>query len=149
MRFEIVPAQKAGYPVRGLCSVITVSTPGFYAWYKRAKNQRALSDDTFSSAIKTIFATSREAYGSPHIYAECKAFGRTISESVIARIMQENGLTGLPRCLWRCITTKAGPSNTVRGNALNQDFSGSSINEKWGADVNFIPTDEGRLYLAQ
>lgn len=62
--------------------------------------------------------------------------------------MRENGLTALPRRVWRCVTTKADPNNAVKSNTLNRDFSASSVNEKWVTDVTFVPTDEGWLYLA-
>ena len=148
MRFAFISVQKAQYSVIDLCNAMEVSTSGFYAWCKRGKSLRAMQDDAWLVRIKSIFAISKETYGSPRIHAELKALDRTISEKRVARIMRENSLVALPGRAWRCVTTEADPANAVMSNTLNRDFTATSANEKWVTDVTFVPTDEGWLYLA-
>ena len=148
MRFAFVLAQKAEYSVSELCSATEVSTSGFYAWCKRGKSRRAQQDDAWLMCIKSIFAASRETYGSPRIHAELKALGHAISEKRVARIMRDGALVALPGRVWRCVTTETDPANAVANNGLNRDSAASSVNEKWVTDVTFVPTDEGWLYLA-
>ena len=87
-------------------------------------------------------------YGSPRIHDVLRDLGRKVGENRVARIMRENGVAVLPRRGWRCVTTKADPRNSVAPNELDRDFTASTVNEKWGTDVTFVPTDEGWLYLA-
>ena len=141
-------AQKAYFTVTDLCNALEVSTSGYYAWCKRKPSQRELDDAQLLKVIKELFKTHRETYGSPRIHDALKELGHRVGENRVARIMRENGLSALPKRVWRCVTTRADPTHPVAENELNRDFTATDVNEKWVTDVTFVDTDEGWLYLA-
>lgn len=148
MKFQFVSDEKACFSVNALCSVLQVSTSGYYAWCKRKTCQTKHNDAALLKIIKLIFSTSRETYGSPRVHATLLAQGHQVGKNRVARLMRENALVVRPKRGYRCSTTQADPNNAVARNKLDRDFTASNANEKWVTDVTFIPTDEGWLYLA-
>jgi transposase InsO family protein len=147
MRYPFIHAEKANYPVRVLCRVLQVSRSGFYAWSKRRPSRRELADRRLRVEIKALHQASYKTYGSPRIKADLAARKVAISRKRVARLMQEAGLTGLsPKRFQR--TTDSEHDHPVAGNVLQRKFKVSKPNQAWAADITYIRTWEGWLYLA-
>ena len=147
MRYPFIEAQKAQYPLALLCRVLEVSRSGFYAWSRRGPSQRELEDRKLKAEVVAIHQASRQTYGSPRVHAELKARQFAVSRKRIARLMRQAGLTGLsPRAFRR--TTDSTHDQPVAGNLLNRSFEVTAPNQAWAADITYIRTWEGWLYLA-
>jgi putative transposase len=147
MRYRFVAAERASYPVRLLCRVVGVAASGFYAWLRRAPSRREHRDRSLAGRIGTVFAASRCTYGSPRVHAELRAEGIRVSRKRVARLMRENGLAApLRRRFPR--TTDSDHDRPVAPNLLEQKFTAEQPDTVWLADISYIPTGEGWLYLA-
>lgn len=130
-----------------LCRALSVSRGGYYAWRKRAPSARAGRDGELLTQIRDAHATSRRTYGSPRIHAELHARGTRCSRKRVARLMRQAGLSARrPRRAAR--TTDSRHSLPVAPNLLGRDFSTPAPDRKWVADITYVPTAEGWLYLA-
>ena len=147
MRYPFIHAEKAYYPVRVLCRVLQVSRSGFYAWLKRSPSRREREDGRLRVEITALHKASYKTYGSPRILADLKARQVAISRKRVARLMKEAGLSGLPPKRFRR-TTDSGHDQPVAKNVLQRDFDVSKPNQCWAADITYIRTWEGWLYLA-
>ncbi len=135
------------YPVATMCRLLGVSTSGYYAWHGRAPSARAESDTTLLERIREIHRTSRETYGTPRIHAELTSQGHTVSRKRIARLMRGAGLAGISR--------RKGTRTTVRdararaaADLVERNFTAEAPDQLWVADITYIPTWAGFLYLA-
>ena len=130
-----------------MCSVLEVSRSGFYAWFKRAESPREQENRRLTNLIVEIHKKSRETYGSPRIFAELQARGERCGKNRVARLMKKAGIRSKVRRKFR-VTTDSSHALPVAPNLLDQHFVSSHPNEIWMADITYIPTDEGWLYLA-
>ena len=122
MKFELVKAEKAHYPVAVLCSVLSVSRSGFYAWQKRpAQAARARADAALVIEIRAAHHLGRGVYGSPRVHAELKAKGVCVSEKRVARLMREGGLRARQKRRFRR-TTDSNHTDPIAPNVLQRDF---------------------------
>ncbi len=135
------------YPVATMCRLLGVSTSGYYAWQGRAPSAHAESDTALLERIREIHRTSRETYGAPRIHAELIAEGRAVSRKRIARLMRGAGLAGISR--------RKGMRTTVRdararaaADLVERNFTAEAPDQLWVADITYIPTWAGFLYLA-
>ncbi len=135
------------YPVATMCRLLGVSTSGYYAWQGRAPSAHADSDTALLERIREIHRTSRETYGAPRIHAELIAEGRAVSRKRIARLMRGAGLAGISR--------RKGMRTTVRdararaaADLVERNFTAEAPDQLWVADITYIPTWAGFLYLA-
>jgi len=134
--------------VKQMCEVLKVSRSGYYDWRNRPSSKRQQANDRLLEAIQKEHDISRQTYGSPRIHARLKQLGFEAGRNRIARLMQENGIVGkAPRRKYP-VTTQRVPGALAAPNLLGQDFTASRPNEKWLADITYIDTDEGWLYLA-
>lgn len=147
MKYGFIQEQREVYPVKELCRVMEVSCSGYYAWRKREPGQREQDNAALSEHIRQVFEMSRETYGRPRIWAALKQRGVSCGEQRVGRLMKEAGLYARrPR--------RKRPQTTITGqgpfapNLLNRDFSAQRPHEKWVADITYIDTHEGWLYLA-
>ena len=147
MRYPFIQAEKAHYPLAVLCRVLKVSRSGFYAWARRGPSQRELEDRKLKTEVVAIHKASRKTYGSPRVHAELKARDFAVGRKRIARLMRESGLTGLPPRRFRR-TTDSAHDHPVAENLLNREFAVTAPNQAWAADITYIRTREGWLYLA-
>lgn len=131
-----------------LCRVLEVSVSGYYAWRKRQPSRRQQEDERLSKLIQCVHAESRQRYGSPRIHAELQAQGIRCGRKRVARLMRQAGLRGKCKGRRRICTTESKHKLPVAENVLQQDFTAEQPNTKWVADITYIPTDEGWLYLA-
>jgi transposase InsO family protein len=147
MRCRFVAAERASFPVRVLCRTVGVAVGGFYAWLRRGPGRRREGDRRVGERIGAIFAASRGTYGSPRVHAELRAEGVRVSRKRVARLMREAGLAvarrrRVPR------TTDSRHDHPVAPNLLDRDFVADRPDTVWLADISYIPTGEGWLYLA-
>ena len=147
MKYRFVAAERARHPVRPLCTAVGVAASGFYAWLRRAPSRRQADDRRVSERIEQVFASSRRTYGSPRVHAELRAEGRRISRKRVARLMRAAGLgASVRRRVPR--TTDRRHDHTVAPNLLERRFAAERPDAVWLADISYIPTGEGFLYLA-
>jgi transposase InsO family protein len=147
MRYRFVAAERASFPVRTLCRVVGVAVSGFYAWLRRRPGRRRGDDRRVGERIGAIFAASRRTYGSPRVHAELRAEGVRVGRKRVARPMREGGLTaGRRRRVPR--TTDSRHDDPVAPNLLERRFAADRPDAVWLADLSYIPTGEGWLYLA-
>jgi len=135
------------YPVGRACVLLGVSRSGYYAWKKRKPSQREHGNQELIDLIRRIHRMSRRTYGSPRVWAQLKKQGYRCNRKTVARLMRLEGLRGL-RKYRRVITTNSRHNFPVAPNLLNRQFQAEKPNQKWVADITYIPTGEGWLYLA-
>jgi putative transposase len=145
-RFRFIAAEKAPHPVARLGRVLRVSTSGFYARLGRPPSARARADSALTARVRTIHQESRGTYGAPRVHAELRGQGRAVSRKRVGRLMRTLGLVGCrPRPRRR--TTVADP--VVRGSDLvRRQFRPAGPDRLWLADITYVRTWEGWLYLA-
>jgi putative transposase len=147
MRYRFIQVEKASYPVEALCRVLTVARSGYYAWCRRPLGARAQQNQGLLTHIRTCYQASRGRYGSPRIHHDLRAQGFRVGRHRVARLMRLHGLRSIrQRRTWRH-SPGALPA-VVRANVLRRAFTASQPNEKWVADITYVPTRQGWLYLA-
>jgi putative transposase len=134
------------HPVATLCRVLGVSSSGYYAWSKRSLSRRAKDDAVLIERIGAIHAASKGTYGAPRIHAELKANGIPIGKKRVARLMRRAGLAGVSRR--RFVTTTVRDGARQAPDLVERDFTAERPNLLWVADITYIPTWAGFLYLA-
>lgn len=134
--------------MRRLCQVLNVAVSGYYRWRQGRRSRRQQADEQLTQTIRRLHAESHQRYGSPRIHAELRAQGIRCSAKRVARLMRQQGLQG--KCKWRrrVCTTDSKHTLPVARNVLSQEFTAEQPNAKWVADITYIPTAEGWLYLA-
>src|ERR1700728_1405931 len=147
MRFRLIDAAKKEFPVQRLCKVLGVSQSGYFAWKDRPACRRQNEDMVLLAHIRSAFALSNATYGSPRMTRELRDDGITIGRHRVARLMRENALKARQKRRFKR-TTDSLHAFPVAPNLLNQDFNATGPNQKWGADISYVWTREGWLYLA-
>jgi putative transposase len=130
-----------------MCRLLRVSASGYYAWRIRPESPRAKSDRTLMAEIKRVHQESKGVYGSPRVHAELVAKGIRVGRHKVAYLMRLQRLKGCPKRRFR-VTTERDRSHPVAKNLLKQNFSSDAPNRRWVADITYIPTHQGWLYLA-
>jgi len=124
-----------------------VSASGFYAWRRRSPSVRAVADAALSGRIRAIHEHSRGTYGSPRVRAELAAEGQAASRKRIARLMRDAGLAGVSRRR-RLVTTSRDRQARPAPDLVDRNFAARGRDQLWVADITYIPTWSGFLYLA-
>jgi len=145
--FKLIDAQRASYPVAVLCRMLGVSKSGYYAWRGRPPSERRWQDALLIEKIREIHSRSRETYGYPRVHAELRSLGVRCGRRRVARLMRAVGLRGYVRGKKRR-TTRRDPRAAPAPDLLCRDFVADRPNRVWLADITYIPTREGFLYLA-
>jgi putative transposase len=142
-----VRANRAVYSIRRMCDLLGVSASGYYAWSRRPRSERAQSDEELKARIRAIHERSRGTYGVPRVHAELVASGTRISRKRVARLMREAGLQGVSRRRWATTTVR---DKKVRPapDLVERNFVAKGRDRLWVADITYIPTWAGFLYLA-
>ncbi len=140
-------ANQANYPIATMCRVLGVSTSGYYAWLKRQSSQRSREDAILTDRIRWIHLRSRGTYGSPRIHAELRDEGVHVSRKRVARLMRAAGLQGVSRRK-STRTTIRQPGAQRAPDLVKRDFTVDGPNKLWVADITYIRTWAGFLYLA-
>jgi putative transposase len=142
-----VKANQAVHRVATICRVLDVSTSGYYAWRDRPPSQRAVLNASLLERIRAIHKYSRETYGAPRIFEELKAEGMRVGHNRIARLMRVAGLQGVSRRR-SCWTTRRDEDARPAPDLVLRDFTASGPDRLWVADITYVPTWAGFLYLA-
>jgi putative transposase len=130
-----------------MCRVLDVSTSGYYAWQSRSPSKRSVDDAVLQAEIEAIHRRSRATYGVPRIHAELHAEGILVSRKRIARLMRRAGLEGASRRK-KAWTTKRDQDARPAPDLVERNFSSGGPDQLWVADITYIPTWSGFLYLA-
>ncbi len=138
---------QADYPITTLCRVLGVSPSGYYAWRSRAVSERSISDVALSERIQEIHKYSRGTYGAPRIHAELKKQGWRIGKKRIVRLMRAAGLVGVSRRKWIC-TTQRRKGARPAPDLVERNFTADGPDQLYVADITYIPTWAGFLFLA-
>jgi putative transposase len=146
--YAFIAAHAEVYTVSRMCEVLQVSTSGYYEWRTRQPSQREQANNQLLKAIRQAHDASRQTYGSPRIRAALQREGIVAGKHRIARLMRENGLAGKVPKRKRPRTTQHTPGAQVAPNLLAQTFTARRPNQIWLADITYIDTREGWLYLA-
>lgn len=147
MSFALIDAKRAETSVETACAALGVSASGFYAWKSRPASARQNKDMVLLAHIRADFATSNETYGSPRMHVELNENGVVVGRHRVARLMSENGLKARQKTRFKK-TTDSDHGGPVATNVLDQDFTATAPDQKWGVDISYVWTAEGWLYLA-
>jgi transposase InsO family protein len=148
MRFRFIEDHRDTWPARVLCHVLEVSVSGYYAWRNRAESPRMVANRALLADIRRIHAGHRGRYGAPRIHAALRAEGQPVSRGRVERLMRRHGLRAMTQRRFRVVTTDSHHRLPIADNLLDQTFLATRPNAVWLADITYIPTDEGWLYLA-
>jgi putative transposase len=148
VRFAFLRDHAQEFPVDVMCQVLDVSRSGYYAWRDRRASRQAQRRTTLVEQIRQVHAASREAYGSPRVAAELATRGVRCAENTVARLMRKHGIRSKTKRRFVVRTTDSRHQHPVAANRLNRQFERPLPNQAWAADITYIPTGEGWLYLA-
>ena len=141
-------ANQATFPARVMCRLLNVSVSGFYAWLDRPMSARRRTDIGILARIHAIHRKSKGCYGSPPIHAELRdEHGVRVGCKRVARLMREAGLRGVVPKAFVC-TTQSDANVDARTDLVNRRFRASAPDQLWVADITYIPTWAGSIYLA-
>jgi putative transposase len=148
MSFRFIEDHRDAYPVRLMCAVLEVSPAGYYTWRERPVSERTKSSDVLLAAIRQVHQDSGGRYGSPRIHAALRKQGRGVSRGRIERTMSRHGIRAIMAPPRRVRTTDSRHGLPIAPNLIARDFTATAPNRVWLADITYIPTAEGWLYLA-
>lgn len=141
-------ANQADFPVRTMCRVLGVSHSGFYDWLDRAPSRRTLEDAVLTERIRLVHAQSHATYGQPRIKAELADQGVAIGGKRIARLMRAANLRGVSRRRGFVVTTRRDVERQPAPDLVQREFTADAPNKLWVADMTYVPTWAGFIYLA-
>jgi len=147
-RFAFIDREKAFHDVTVLCRLLKVSRSGFYAWLSRPPSARAVADEVLTTQIRTAFDNNRKVYGAPRIHAELAEAGVQVGRKRIARLMRAAEIVGCHRRKRSFSITQQDPRAEAAPDRVDRKFVASALNQLWVADVTYVPTVQGWLYLA-
>jgi putative transposase len=145
--FRFIDAERASYSVSLLCRILKVSRSGYYAWKERPPSKRSAQDAALTQKIREIHERSRRTYGYPRVHAELRTSGVECGRRRVARLMREDGLRGCMRGKRRS-TTRREENAPAAPDLVDRRFLAASPDRLWLADITYLPTREGFLYLA-
>jgi putative transposase len=147
MTFTFIAVKKAEHSIKIMCRVLEVSRSGYYAWAGRKPSLRAREDERLTVRIRELFKLRREVYGSPRIWSDLVLDdGERIARKRVERLMRQAGLCALMQKKWKATTIRV-PGVRVADDLLDRDFAAGAPNRCWVADITYLRTWEGWLYL--
>jgi putative transposase len=146
--YRLIAAEEARYPVSLLCRVLRVARSGFYAWRSRPPSGRSVADAALTSTVRAVHAGSRGTYGAPRVHAElADAHGVRCGRKRVARLMRSAGLAGCHRRR-SARTTRRDEAAAPAPDLVQRTFTADAPDRLWVADITYLPTWQGFLYLA-
>jgi putative transposase len=146
--FRLIDAERASFSVPLMCRVLGVSRSGYYDWRDRPPSKRSQEDAALTERIHEIHHRSRAIYGSPRVHAELKALGIHCGRKRVARLMRKAGLKGCLHGRRKRTTTRRDGSAMPAPDLVHRNFASVAPNRLWVADITYVKTNEGFLYLA-
>ena len=148
MKFRFIQQERRWYSVDALCRAMGVSRGGYWSWVRRRPGPRQLADVVLLADIRRIHKGKRRVYGSPRIHDQLQKEGVRCGRKRVERLMCENGIRAKQGKKYKPTTTNSKHNLPVAPNILNRQFQRDRPNEAWVADITYIPTEDGWLYLA-
>lgn len=149
MTFQLIDRERVHHAVSLLCSVLNVSRQGYWAWSKRPASRRRQEDERLKPLILQAWKDSDGIYGAPRLHAELRlAGGVRVGKKRVARLMRELEIHGVSRRRGRIRTTIPDKRAVTAPDLVNRDFTAAKPDETWVADITYVPTYEGWLFLA-
>ncbi|QDF27038.1 IS3 family transposase (plasmid) [Bacillus tropicus] len=147
VKFKFIHRHRFTYRVEKMCQVLHVSRSGYYKWKHQTKSPKQIQREQITKEIHRIFLESRCLYGSPKVTSILRQKGKQISQKTVARIMKKQGLQSRTVKKYKA-TTNSKHSYPIQENVLNRQFKVKKPNQVWVADITYVSTKEGWLYVA-
>jgi putative transposase len=149
VRFAFIQSHAHVWRITTMCRVLEVSRAGYYAWRVRPLCERVKTDQLLTEKIEGIQDDVQRRYGSPRVWMELKALGFPAGKHKVARLMREAGVLALTPKRYRVTTNSVHPEPVAPNLVARQfDIADHAVDQTWAADITYIPTGEGWLYLA-
>ena len=148
MKFAFVNEHRRRWPVQMTCRVLKVSRSGFYRWRRRKPSARQIRRQELLEKIRIAYRENQELYGSPRVHRALLIDGQVVSRNTVAKLMREAKIRAKNKPKFVPKTTDSRHGNPVSANLLGRDFAASGPDQKWVADITYVSTDQGWLYLA-
>ncbi|MDD5364678.1 MAG: IS3 family transposase [Gallionellaceae bacterium] len=146
--YTLIAANQADFPVRVMCRSLKVSASGYYDWKDRPVSARAVANAALLERIQTIHQASDATYGRPRILVELREAGDRIGHNRVARLMRQAAIRGVSRRRGYVVTTERDPRQRPAPDLVKRAFVATQANQLWVADMTYLPTWAGFLYLA-
>jgi putative transposase len=148
VKYAWIAEHRAVYPLALMCALLSVSVNGFRAWLRGGPpDRKRLTDVQLLALIRAIHSEVKGAYGSPRMLEELRGRGFAVGKARVERLMREHGIRARHKRRWKA-TTDSGHGLPVASNVVDRNFSPQAPNRLWSADLTYLWTDEGWLYLA-
>jgi putative transposase len=147
VRYRFIEAHRGAWPVRLMCQVLHISTGGYYEWRRRPACAQQQRREALVAGIEAIHHEVEARYGSPRVHAELVARGQACCVNTVAKLMRQHGIAARTRRKFRG-TTDSNHGRPVAENLVDRQFEPGAADRVWTADITYIPTREGWLYLA-
>jgi putative transposase len=141
-------ANQASFPVATMARMLGVSKAGYYAWIHRPPSSHAVADEALLKRVRTVHASSRQTYGAPRVHAELHGREEKHSRKRIARLMRQAGLVGASHRKGGPVTTRRDQEARPAPDLVDRKFTAPGPDKLWVADITYVPTAAGFLYLA-
>jgi len=149
MKYQFIEDHREVWPAAVQCRVLIVSRSGYYAWRKRPASESSKRREELTNRIQAIHEMKHhDVYGAPRLQAELEAQGHPYNRKTVAKCMKDAGIKAATTKTFRVATTDSNHSHPVTANVVDREFAPSQKNQTWTADITYVPTDEGWLYLA-
>lgn len=145
--YRLIEAERTSFSIPLMCRMLDVSRSGYYDWRGRVPSKRSREDDALTETIRHIHERSRQTYGSPRVHAELRALGSRCSRKRVERLMRGAGLRGCMRGK-RIATTHRSKRAAPADDLVKRGFRATKMDRIWVADITYVATEEGFLYLA-
>lgn len=145
-RYRLIEAEKTSFPIHLMCRLLGVSRSGYYGWRGRPPSPTNRADGALIEKIREIHERSRHTYGSPRVHAELRTLGTRCGRKRVERLMRKSGLQGCIRGRRRG-TTRPGKRSAAE-DLVKRKFAAAEVDKVWVADITYVATAEGYLYLA-
>jgi putative transposase len=147
MRFKFIDQHRQQFPVRLLCRVLAVAPAGYYAWRRRPIAARQVRAGVLIESIRQVHAQSRGVYGSPRVHRQLRRQGTSCCENTVAKLMKQHQIRSRIRRRFKVRTTDSNHRYPIAPNTLARNFARRRPDQAWAADITFIPTQQGWLFL--
>jgi len=148
VKYSFIESHLTQFSVGRSCEVLQVSRSGYYAWRNRQPSATQIRREKLVELIRVVHKQSRQVYGSPRVYQVLHRQGEPVCENTVAKFMREEDIRAKSKRKFVPRTTDSVHDQPIAQNVLDRQFDASAPDQKWVADITYIPTDEGWLYLA-